>query len=299
MFSIYNILLIMLIALAAAFFIAGLYNFALILLKVPSWRTTQAIRKIAPRNRPNISGMSTTYNEISLFISKFIRLNEYSRKQWEDNLRIANVPMTPEVYIARALTKSVGVALLAIPVLFIMPVFSILILILAVLIFAQEKQRLDNYIKEKRKQIEYDLPNFAAAIVEELKMTHDVLAILERHKDSYSSYFNEEIAITIADMRTGNYEAAITRFESRIGSTSLSEVCRGFIEMIRGSDTVTYWQTLSERFMMLKRAHLQEQANKIPPKVHRMSFFLMMSMMLLYIVVLGYQLLDSIGILFG
>lgn len=84
-------------------------------------------------------------------------------------------------------------------------------------------------------------------------MTHDVISILERHKDNFSPYLNEEIEITIADMRTGNYEAAITRFEGRIGSTNLSEVCRGFIQMIRGDDTAVYWETLSVRFEELQR----------------------------------------------
>ena len=109
----------------------------------------------------------------------------------------------------------------------------------------------------------------------------------------------KEIEITIADIRTGNYEAAITRFEGRIGSTNLSEVCRGFIQMIRGDDTSVYWETLAIRFSELQKQYLRNIALKIPPKVHRLSFFLMMSMMLLYIVVLGWELLSNMGVLFG
>ena len=163
----------------------------------------------------------------------------------------------------------------------------------------QEKQKVDSCIKEKRRQIEFDLPRLVYAISQEIQMTHDVISILERHKDNFSPYLNEEIAITIADMRTGNYEAAITRFEGRIGSTNLSEVCRGFIQMIRGDDTSVYWETLSVRFEELQRQHLRSIALKIPPKVHRLSFFLMMCMMLLYVVVLGWELISNMGILFG
>mgnify|MGYP007076428448 CR=1 FL=1 len=115
----------------------------------------------------------------------------------------------------------------------------------------------------------------------------------------YTTDLNEEIEITIADMRTGNYEAAITRFEGRIGSTNLSEVCRGFIQMIRGDDTSVYWETLAIRFSELQKQYLRNIALKIPPKVHRLSFFLMMSMMLLYVVVLGWELLSNMGVLFG
>ena len=191
------------------------------------------------------------------------------------------------------------IMLLSVPFFFFLPIFGLLIIALGILIYFQEKQKVDSCIKEKRRQIEFDLPRLVYAISQEIQMTHDVISILERHKDNFSPYLNEEIAITIADMRTGNYEAAIIWFEGRIGSTNLSEVCRGFIQMIRGDDTAVYWETLSVRFEELQRQHLRSIALKIPPKVHRLSFFLMMCMMLLYVVVLGWELISNMGILFG
>jgi len=280
-------------------FAAGIYNFALILLKVPSKRTTKAIKAVAARNRPSAVSFKNTYNDIALFVAKFIRLNEFKKKELSDSLKIANIAMTPEVFMARALVKSAGIMLLSIPLFFIFPIFGILVAVLAVMIYFREKQQVDNCIKEKRKQIELDLPRFVYAISQEVQMTHDVITILERHKDNFSSFFNEEVEITIADMRTGNYEAAITRFEGRIGSTNLSEVCRGLIEMIRGSDTHVYWETLAIRFSELQKQQLREVALKVPPKVHRLSFFLMMCMMLIYVLVLGWELISNMGILFG
>ena len=49
----------------------------------------------------------------------------------------------------------------------------------------------------------------------------------------------------------------------------------------------------------VQRQHRRSIALKIPPKVHRLSFFLMMCMMLLYVVVLGWELISNMGILFG
>lgn len=297
--SIYNIALHAAIAVICLIFAGGLYCFALILLKVPAKRTTKAIKAIAARNRPASAGFKNTYNDISVFVSRFIRLNEFKRKELQDSLKIANIAMTPELFTARALTKSAGVVLLAVPFLFLLPILGILLVALGILMYFQEKQRVDSCIKEKRRQIEFDLPRFVYAISQEIQMTHDVITILERHKDNFSPYLNEEIEITIADMRTGNYEAAITRFEGRIGSTNLSEVCRGFIQMIRGDDTHVYWETLAVRFSEIQKQQLRNIALKIPPKVHRLSFFLMMCMMLLYVVVLGWELIGNIGILFG
>lgn len=297
--GIYDIALYTAILAISLIFGAGLYCFALIIFKVPSKRTTKAIKAVAARNRPAAVSFKNTYNDISLFVAKFIHLNEYKKKELADSLKIANIAMTPEVFTARALVKSTGFMLLSVPFFFFFPIFGILMVVLAFLMYFKEKQQVDQCIKEKRKQIEFDLPRFVYAISQEVQMTHDVITILERHKDNFSSYFNEEIEITIADMRTGNYEAAITRFEGRIGSTNLSEVCRGLIEMIRGSDTHVYWETLAIRFSELQKQQLREIAMKVPPKVHRLSFFLMMCMMLIYIVVLGWELISNMGILFG
>ena len=297
--SIYNIALYASVCAVCLIFSGGAYCFALILLKVPSKRTTKAIKTIAARNRPATAGFKNTYNDISLFVFKFIKLNEFKRKELADSLKIANIAMSPELFTARAIVKSAGIMLLSVPFFFIFPIFGLLIIALGILTYFSEKQKVDSCIKEKRRQIEFDLPRFVYAVSQETQMTHDVITILERHKDNFSPYFNEEIEITIADMRTGNYEAAITRFEGRIGSTNLSEVCRGFIQMIRGDDTHVYWETLEIRFSELQKQQLRSIALKIPPKVHRLSFFLMMCMMLLYVVVLGWELISNMGILFG
>ena len=104
--SIYNIALYAAIAVISLVFAGGLYCFALILLKVPAKRTTNAIKSIASRNRPSAAGFKNTYNDIALFVSRFIHLNEFKKKELTDSLKIANIAMSPELFTARALVKS-------------------------------------------------------------------------------------------------------------------------------------------------------------------------------------------------
>lgn len=116
--SIYNIALYAVLAAVCGLFAAGLYQFALILLKVPSSRTTKAIKAVAARNRPTAAGFKNTYNDISLFVSRFIRLNEFKKKELADSLKIANISMSPELFTARALVRSAGIMLLSVPFFF-------------------------------------------------------------------------------------------------------------------------------------------------------------------------------------
>ena len=108
-----------------------------------------------------------------------------------------------------------------------------------------------------------------------------------------------ELGITVADMKSGNYEAAITRLESRVGSSMMSDVCRGLIGIIRGDDNLMYWSGLSIKFADIQRQQLRLEAQKVPRKVKRLSMCLLVCFMLVYIVVILEQILTSVGVLFG
>ena len=122
--------------------------------------------------------------------------------------------------------------------------------------------------------------------------------MIESHADNAGKEMKHELLITAADMRSGNYEAAITRLEARIGSSMMSDVCRGLIGILRGDDTAMYWASLSLKFNDIQRQQLRLQAQKVPRKVKRLSMCLLFCFMLVYIVVILSQIVDSLGVLF-
>ena len=67
-----------------------------------------------------------------------------------------------------------------------------------------------------------------------------------------------ELEITIADMASGNEENALTRMESRIGSTMLSDVVRGLISVKRGDNGIMYFQKMCIRDRSLWFQHLPQ-----------------------------------------
>ena len=123
--------------------------------------------------------------------------------------------------------------------------------------------------------------------------------MIEDYIPNAGEEFKQELNITVADMRSSNYEAAITRLESRIGSPMVSDVCRGLIGILRGDDMIVYWSTLSFKFADIHRQQLRERAQKVPKKVRRLSIALLVCFMMIYVVVILYQIIDSLGILFA
>ena len=154
-------------------------------------------------------------------------------------------------------------------------------------------------IKTKRDKIEYELPRLVFTIEKTLKHSRDVLNMLETYAKNAGPELQHELSITVADMRSGNYEAALTRLESRVGSSMMSDVCRGLIGILRGDDTALYWTSLSLKFNDIQRQQLRLQAQKVPRKVKRLSMCLLFCFMLIYIVVIVAQIMTSMNILFA
>ena len=289
----------MLQALIGAIFRVGLFLIFSDCFRVPFFRTSKAINNVAKRQEKKTSTLDIWLGDLAMWISKKLRLNEFKRMQLEIDLRSAGVNMSPGMHIANSLVKSMLIGLMAIPVLFIFPLLTPIIVALAVMMYFKASKGVADKIKEKRRRIEYELPRFVSHIEKTLKHNRDVLYILDSYQKNAGDELKHEIGITVADMRSGNYEAALTRFESRVGSSMLSDVTRGLIGVLRGDETEVYWSGLAVKFSDYQRQNLKQQAQKVPGKVKRLSMCLLFCFMLIYIVVIGMEIVNSIGILFG
>lgn len=127
----------------------------------------------------------------------------------------------------------------------------------------------------------------------------DVLEMIESFSKNAGPELKHELDITAADMHSGNNEVAITRLEARVGSPLMSDVCRGLISINRGDVNTVYWKSLSMKFADIQRQQLRLEAEKIPRKVKRLSMCLLFCFMLIYIVVILTQIMNSVGVLFG
>ncbi len=289
----------MLQSLIGSIFGVGLFLILADFFRVPFFKTSKAINNIAKRQKKKTSTLDIWLGDLAMWISKRLRINEFKRMQLETDLRSAGVNLSPEMHIANSIVKSMLIGILAIPVLFIFPLLSPVIVVLAVMMYFKASKGVADKIKEKRRRIEYELPRFVSHIEKTLKHNRDVLYILDSYKKNSGYELGEELEITIADMRSGNYEAALTRFESRVGSSMLSDVTRGLIGVLRGDETDVYWAGLGVKFSDYQRQLLKQQAQKIPSKVKRLSMCLLFCFMLIYIVVIGMEIMTSVGVLFG
>ncbi len=289
----------MLQAIIGALVGVGLFLILADALRVPFFATSTAAGNLAKRQKQKTGTLEIWLHDLAMWISKRLRLNEYKRMQLETDLKSAGLNISPEMHIANSIVKSMLVGIFAVPVFFIFPLLTPVVIALAVFMYFRESKGVANRIREKRKAIEYELPRFVSHIEKTLKHNRDVLYILDNYKETAGPELKSELEITVADMRSGNYEAALTRLENRVGSSMLSDVSRGLIGVLRGDETEVYWSSLGVKFADYQRQLLKQEAQKVPRKVKRLSMCLLFCFMAIYIVVIGIEIVDSLGVLFG
>lgn len=107
---------------------------------------------------------------------------------------------------------------------------------------------MDEIVRQRREEIETEPPCLVSTIEQELRPSRDVPDILRVYQHNAGHATKRELEITITGMASGNEENTLTRWESRIGSTMLSDVVYRLISVKRGDNGTMYFRMLSMTF---------------------------------------------------
>lgn len=280
------------------FLAIGLFFLAAATLHLPTIGASRAMLGIVKQEKQGARTAETYLMAAAVWLSKYIRMDEYKRNRMANVLKAGGMNLSPEVYQAYALVKAGAVLLGVIPCAFLMPLLSVFVVMLAVLLYFKESRKADERLKARREEIEGELPRMVATIEQELKASRNVIGILERFRGNAGEALKGELDILLADMRSSNYEAALTRFEARLNSPMLSDVVRGLIGVLRGDDSSVYFQMLAHDFKQMELQRLKARAQKIPPKIRVFSFIMLMCFLLTYLAIICYVALQSLGGMF-
>lgn len=276
----------------------GVFLIELDLFKLPTRRATKVILAIDKKQKKKSKSFDVLINQISIKFSKWIRLSEYEKRKKSARLKSAGIKLSPETYIAKAWVKAGFTMMTILPAFFIFPLIVPVILFLSVAVYFKEIRSAEEAVRKMKEDIEFELPRFVSTLSQELKASRNVLAILESYKQNAGYSFNKELEITVADMKSGSYESALTRLESRLGSSSFSEVSRGLIGVLRGDDGVVYFQMLAHDLKQLELLRLKKLAAKQPGKVRKYSFAMLFCFLLMYLSVMFVEIVNTLGQIF-
>lgn len=287
--------MVILMILFGVFFAMGLFLILADVFRIPTIRTVKVMFTAGRSEKKAAKTVDMWLMDGAVALSRHLPMNLHKRARMAATLKAAGMNISPEVYTSYAIIKTLLVMLGIIPCLYVFPLAAIVVLMAGVMVYFNEIGKADEKLREKREAIEDELSRFASTIEQELRNSRDVLSILENYKKNAGREFAQELDIVCADMRSSSYEAALTRFEARLNSPQLSDIVRGLIGVLRGDDSAVYFQMLVHDFKQIEIQRLKAKAQKIPPKIRKYSFAMLMCFMITYIIIIGYEILKSMS----
>lgn len=271
---------------AIIFFGFAVYNLTCAFVDIPTKKTSQMMMLSRKQQGTKNEKLLDVYvTKIAGWIAPYLRLDRLKRNKVQCALDIAGLQLTPEIYTARAWVTAGAVGLCAIPMAFLIPLLVPILIGLAVALWFSTYYAAFDFVKKRRKLIEGEIPRFALTVGQSLENDRDVLKILTSYRRVAGKDFGAELDQTIADMKTGNYENALIRFETRIGSPMLSDVIRGLIGVLRGDDQRMYFKMITFDMRQIEQNNLKKEAAKRPKKIQRYSMMMLICIMIIYLVV--------------
>lgn len=276
------------------------YNLTCAFVDVPTAKTSKMMLLSKKQQGIRSENLFEVYiTRIASRLESLIHIDKLKKAKLQATLDIAGIRLSPEVYLLKAHITAALVALCALPMAIILPLMVPVFIGLAVALWFSTYYSAFDYVKKRRKLMEAEVPRFALTIAQNLENDRDVLKILTAYRRVAGKDFAGELDQTIADMKTGNYENALIRFESRVGSTLLSDVVRGLIGTLRGDDQRMYFRMICFDMRQIEQNNLKKEAAKRPKQIQRYSMMMLFCIVIIYLVVLSTEVLGSLGAFFG
>ncbi len=282
-----EIILLVLKIIATIAFTAGFLYFALEIFNFPSPYAKKNVLNLSRKAVTKADWLDNIIASVSKFTIKFVRINDFKRKRMVAQFENLEMKITPEEYYANIFAKMLLLALF-LPVAFLIHIaVGLFFLVIMVLIFLLEINKITTIIQKKKEAIESELPKFVSIVEQTFKNDHDVIKLISQYVSNGDSPLIHELNIALADMKTGDFETALTRLSNRVNSVYLSEVVRGLQSALHGDDTVGYFASLNSKLWDHEKARIKKKALKTPGKVKYLVKVMLCCMFLLYITVFG------------
>lgn len=274
------------------------YNLATGFLDIPTRRASRLMLQSKRQGQQQENLLDVYITKLAQRLARFVNLDSVRRGKLSDAIELCGLSITPEVYLCRTLIIAGSGLIVAMLAFLIHPLLGALLAVMAVLLAAANYMKVYDEMAKRRKAIEAELPRFALTISQSLLHDRDVLKIISAYRQVAGASLRRELDILTADMRSGNYETALLRFEHRVNSSLLSDIVRGLIGTLRGDDQQIYFKMLSVDMRQLELDNLKKEAGKRPAKMQRYSMLMLLCILLIYGVVLTVEVIGSVGSFF-
>lgn len=275
----------------------GIYTLAGQFITFPTKRTVKTMSSFKRKQSIGESFYNLITFPLIKLLSKFMRIEPYESRKLEKDLQRAGINLSPAEYKAKAFVTAGLVVLFSF--IFIplgLTVITMLIMLLGVMLFFKERQAVSEKLKKINGRILDELPRFVRTYNNSLKSSKDILKFMERYQKIAGEDFKYDLDILITDLKTGNTEEALQRFDERVNIPQLSTFISGVIGTSKGVDQETFFYLMEQDMKILARENIKREIAKRPGKIKKATVAVGVMMFLLYLYPIFMDLKNGLGI---
>ncbi|WP_414150429.1 hypothetical protein ACIZ62_13935 [Acetobacterium carbinolicum] len=277
----------------------GLFQMVGGIFDVPTHREIKTIMAVGKKKKEKVNVLDAFIFKVSHLIIPYVRINPYKRKKMNNALKSLGSLDTPEMVYGRAFVESGIYAGVGLILLSVHPIFTCILLFYAIQRFSTQIGMIDQLMRKRREKIERELPRFVNTVQQEIKKRQDLLAILIDYRKISDGELGEELEVTIADMKTSDYENAVSRLDARVVSSLLSDVTQGLIAVLRGDDIGVYFEQLAIQLRSFDKNRLKKEMNRRLEKIKKYPYILLFTFLLMVVYAVGYDIMTTLPSIFG
>ena len=286
----YYILTVLLLAFGIYILVGNFIDF-------PTKRTEKAMSAFMRKQGIGERFYTAVTYPLTKIISKFIRPENYQKRKLEKDLARAGINLSPAEYYAKAYVTA-GLVILS-SFIFIplgLTVITMCVMLLGIMLFFKERQAAREKLKKINGKILDELPRFVRTYNNSLKSSKDILKFMERYRKIAGDDFKYDLDILITDLKTGNTEEALQRFDERVNIPQLSTFISGVIGTSKGIDQETFFYLMEQDMKILARENIKREIAKRPGKIKKATIAVGVMMFLLYLYPIFIDLKNGLGI---
>ena len=275
----------------------GFYTLAGQFITFPAMRTEKAMSSFKRKQ-----GFGERFYNLITFpliklLSKLMRIEPYESRKLEKDLQRAGITLSPAEYKAKAFVTAGLVIIFSFVFIPLgLTVITMLVMLLGIMLFFKERQAVKEKLKKINGRILDELPRFVRTYNNSLKSSKDILRFMERYRKIAGDAFKYDLDILITDLKTGNTEEALQRFDERVNIPQLSTFISGVIGTSKGVDQETFFYLMEQDMKILARENIKREIAKRPGKIKKATVAIGVMMFLLYLYPIFIDLKNGLGI---
>lgn len=263
----------------------GSYQALVVALGSPRGDMHEAIRNLPGKVSFSQKLEDLLLNPIAQLISKLLPIGDYKLRRIQSDLDRLERKETPQVFLSITVARSLLLA--AAGIIFIplgIPWLTLITAVTGVLAYFRATQDLHLRVAKVNRQIARELPRLVESLNYSLVENRDLVTFFEKYRQVAGSALGRELDKLILDMKTGNHELALRRFDARIALPQLAALVSILCGVYQGVDQRTSLLILEQDIRTTEREMLRREMEKRPGRIKVASFILTILMILMFMV---------------